>query len=155
MSNLKVTSLDQLRQYAEGVPVELPDTAEGQPLVIAMRRPSLLDMINRGAIPNPLLNTATALFTKGGKGIDSEDPQVVKDLIQLLEVFCEASFVNPTYSQIKEAGLQLTDEQLMFVFNYIQVGNKALEKFRSQPENPVNNGDGAKVRKNTRRNSAN
>lgn len=155
MGDLKVTSLDQLRYYAEGVPVRLPDTAEGQPLVIAMRRPSLLDMINRGAIPNPLVNTATSLFTKGGDGIDAENPQVIKDLIQLLEVFCEASFVNPTYSQIKEAGLQLTDEQLMFVFNYIQVGNKALERFRSQPENSVNNGNGTKVRKNPSRNSKN
>lgn len=134
MDVMKATSLEQLAAYAKGSLVQLPEFAEGMPLFVYMRRPSLLDLISKGKIPNPLAHTATALFSKGGRGVDQEDPGQMKELTEILHIFCEASFVEPTYSQIKEAGLSLTDEQLMFVFNYVQAGNKALEKFRRKQE---------------------
>lgn len=134
MENMKVTSFEQLTQYAKGQLVRLPDLGPGMPLCVFMRRPSMLDLIAKGKIPNPLAGTASKLFSHGGSGVDQTDPKQLKDLVEILHIFCEASFVEPTYSQIKEAGLTLTDEQLMFVFNYVQAGNKALEKFRRQQE---------------------
>jgi hypothetical protein len=50
----------------------------------------------------------------------------------LFDVMCEASFVEPTYKQIKEAGVELTDEQYMFVFGYAQNGVRQLQSFRSE-----------------------
>lgn len=147
MENLQATTLDQLRQYSQGQLVRLPDIAEGMPLVIWMRRPSMLDLMAQGKIPNPLAHTATSLFSEGGKGVNSKDPKQMKELTEILHIFCEVSFVNPTYSQIKEAGVSLTDEQLMFVFNYVQKGNKALENFREQSTNLKRNGSSTKVRK--------
>ena len=38
---------------------------------------------------------------------------------------------NDSFEEIKTAGLQLTDEQLMFIFRYSQAGNEAAENFRS------------------------
>ena len=145
MEQVRATTLEQLQEYAKGNLVRLPDLAPGMPLVVYMRRPSMLDLIAQGKIPNPLLHTAAQIFSKGGRGVDSADPQQLQELTKILHVFCEVSFVSPTYKQIKEAGLTLTDEQLMFVFNYVQRGTKALEKFRSKPQGPQCNGDGAEV----------
>lgn len=142
---MKPTSLEQLSQYAQGKLMELPEFAEGMPFYAYMRRPSMLDLIAQGKIPNPLAHTATSLFSKGGKGVDNTDPKQMKELTEILHIFCEASFVEPTYSQIKEAGLKLTDEQLMFVFNYVQMGTKALEKFRRQSTYTDPYGNSAKV----------
>ena len=38
------------------------------------------------------------------------------------------------YDDLKEAGVKLTDEQMMFVFNYTQNGVEALESFREERE---------------------
>lgn len=126
---MKVTSIEQLSSYAEGQVVKFPDFAEGQPFVALVKRPSLLALMKDGQIPNSLINTASTLFAKGG--IDETKKDSMKDLFSLLEVVCEACFVTPSYKEIKAAGLTLTDEQLMFVFNYTQSGVKAVEPFRS------------------------
>lgn len=127
----QVTSLEQLTLYAQGQVIELPPFAEGQPLVARLKRPSIMVLARSGKIPNALLSAATELFT--GKQ-DKGDPIDLSEIMGVVEVICEASFVEPTYSQIKEAGLELTDEQFMAVFNYSQRGVKALEPFRKESE---------------------
>ena len=62
MSELKVTSFESLQEYAKGQIVELPPFAEGQPFVARLVRPSLLDMVSDGTIPNPLIASANKLF---------------------------------------------------------------------------------------------
>ncbi len=129
---LKVTSLDQLAQYSQGQVVQFPDFGEGQPFVARIKRPSMLALAKTGKIPNSLLNTANGLFA--GKGINEKDKSALGDLFQILDVICEDCFLEPTYKDLKEAGVELTDEQLMFIFNYTQKGTKALETFRIQPQ---------------------
>lgn len=132
MSNtpLEVTSLTSLEQYAQGQVVELPSFAEGQPLIARLRRPSLLVLIKSGKIPNALLATANSLFV--GNAIKTSDPSALSDVVGVMEVICEASFLEPTMDQIRDAGLELTDQQYMAVFNYSQQGIKALDAFRQQ-----------------------
>lgn len=127
----KVTSVEQLQKYAQGTVVELPPFAEGQPFVARLRRPSMLVLAKSGKIPNSLMATANSLFIQGS--VDSKDDGTMKELFQILDVLCDACFVEPTYQQIKEAGIDLTDDQYMFVFQYSQQGVKALETFRQQP----------------------
>ena len=123
----EVTSLAALSLYAQGQLVELPGFGEGQPFFARLRRPSILGLTKSGKIPNALLAAATELFT--GKQ-DKDDPVDLAEIVGVVEVICESAFVEPTYQQIKDIGLQLTDEQLMAVFNYSQRGVKALEPFR-------------------------
>lgn len=155
MDEMRATSLEQLREYAKGKLMELPDVAPGMPLYVYVKRPSMLDLISQGKIPNPLAHTASQLFSKGGAGVDQTDPMQLKELTDILHIFCEASFVEPTYAEIKEAGLTLTDEQLMFVFNYVQGGNKALEKFRRKQEDIGRNRYGTAVQEDASRNTVN
>ena len=61
---------------------------------------------------------------------DAGDEAIMEDMLSVIDVICEASFVSPTYNELKENDIQLTDEQLLFIFNYSQTGVKALDSFR-------------------------
>jgi hypothetical protein len=130
--NAQVTSISDLQRYAQGTIVEFPAFADGQPLVARIKRPSLLALMSKGKIPNSLKVKVNELFQVGGSALDVDDEEMLNDLYDILEIFAEASLIEPTLSDIKEAGLELTDEQLMFIFTYSQGGIKALESFREE-----------------------
>lgn len=129
-NELKVTSITSLQDYAKGELVELPPFAENQPFVARLRRPSLLAMAKSGKIPNSLLTTASDLFEGKNAKMEKVDEQTLVQLHDVVELLCQASFVEPTYAQILEAGIELTDEQMIAVFNYTQRGARALTPFR-------------------------
>ncbi len=131
MSELKVTSLSDLKSYAQGQVVELPPFAEGMPFVARIRRPSMLALVKSKRIPNELLKSANELFLGKSKGNNAEpDEDAMAKMMEIFDVICEASFVEPTYQQIKDSGITLTDDQYTFIFNYSQQGVKALKSFR-------------------------
>jgi hypothetical protein len=138
--NLQVTSLDDLNKYSKGVALELPAFAEGQPFIAMVKRPSMMVMMKTGKIPNSLMAQATKLFA-GNNRIDADDEKAVSDMVDVLDIVADASLVQPTLKEIKGAGLELTDEQKVFLFNYSQRGVKYLESFRLQQENTGNNTD--------------
>lgn len=127
---MKATSISDLQSYSKGTLVRLPDFAEGQPFVARVRRPSMLVLAKQGKIPNTLLASANELFTRGGGGMDGDNEGMLADIYSICEIICEASLLEPTYQQIQNAGLELSDDQLMAIFNYTQTGIKALESFR-------------------------
>lgn len=129
---IKVTTFEDLKLYAKGKLVKLPSFAVGQPFVARLKRPSMLQMVKAGTIPNELLTRANSLFLEGGKGLNKEDDDVMSQVFEVIEAICEEAFVEPTYKQIKESGVKLTDEQLMFIFNYSQGGVSALSSFRDE-----------------------
>ena len=129
---MNLTSVADLQSYAAGVVVRLPDFAEGQPFVARLRRPSLLVLAKVGKIPNTLLTAAGELFAKGGSGLDSDNDKMLSDMYDIMHIICEASLVQPTLAEIENAGIQLSDDQMMAIFNYSQAGVKALETFRKE-----------------------
>ena len=114
--------------------MNLPAFAEGQPFTARIKRPSMLALIKSGKIPNSLLKVATALFNgdpvAGSSKSTKEDEVAMSNLFQVLDVVAEACLVEPTMEDLKKAGIQLSDDQYMFIFNYTQRGVKALESFR-------------------------
>ena len=129
---LQITSLNELQMYAQGCVVRLPDFSEGQPLVARIRRPSLLVLAKQGKIPNSLLTTAGELFTNGGGGLDADNENMLSDMYNIMEIIATAALIQPSMADIKSAGLELSDEQMMAIFNYSQTGIKALEPFRQE-----------------------
>lgn len=125
---LNITSIADLQSYAGGSVIELPPFAQGQPFVARLRRPSLLMLMKNGKIPNTLLAKATQLFDGNTEEIFENDNSM-SEVFDVMEILCEASFVEPTYKEIKDAGVELTDDQLMFVFNYSQQGINAITPF--------------------------
>lgn len=127
----QVTSLEQLKQYANGNIVRLPDFAEGQPFVAKLKRPSILGMAKQGKIPNSLLVKTNELFIQSGS-LDAEENSMMQEIYDVIDLIANETFVEPTYDEIKSTGIELTDEQMMFIFNYSQQGVKALESFRTE-----------------------
>lgn len=123
-----ITNITDIVKYTSGSIVRLPDFADGQKFIAKLKRPSMLALMKSGRIPNSLLNQATQLFKSGagslgkGSGID--------DLYDIMEIILEEAMVAPSYKDLKEAGVQLSDDQIMAVFSYTQQGVRALENFR-------------------------
>lgn len=146
MSNqqgLNVTSIEELVKASQGTLVELPPFAEGTRFVARLKRPSMLAMIKGGKIPNSLLLAANELFSKSSWDVDDEES--LSNLFQIMDILCGACFVEPKYEDIKAAGVELTDDQLMFVFNYTQQGVEALRPFRKEQENTESDFNGQPV----------
>ena len=55
---------------------------------------------------------------------------MLKDIFDVCVVIAKAALVEPTYEDIKNAGMELSDNQLMAIFSYTQTGVKALDSFR-------------------------
>lgn len=127
----QITSLEQLKQYADGNIVRLPDFAEGQPFIARLKRPSILGMAKQGKIPNSLLVKTNELFVQSGS-LDTEENSMMQEIYDVIDLIASETFVEPTYDEIKSTGIELTDEQMMFIFNYSQQGVKALESFRTE-----------------------
>ena len=128
----KVISIDELKKLAEGELVELPSFKSDEKILVKLRRPSLMQLVKMGKIPNELLVEANKLFVQGTGGATKnvDDPNSLKNMVELMECICEQAFVEPTYKQIKEAGIQLTDSQYLAVFEYTQNGVANLKSFR-------------------------
>lgn len=131
---LRITSVDEMREYG-GLTriVKMPPFANGAPLVAKIKPPSVLRLASEGKFPNELLNKAAEMFIDG-KNLDTEDPALLSGVFGVLEIMARATLVSPTYEEIREAGLELSDTQLMFLWNCSQSGVAALEPFRDVKE---------------------
>lgn len=133
-NELKVTSIEDLKRSAQGELVELPGFTEDVPFVVKLKKPSLLNLVKTKKIPNSLLSEANKLFVGGVSKVANNNPlgddKTMEQLFDLLDIICEAAFVEPTIKDLKEAGISLTDEQILAVFSYTQTGVKSLENFR-------------------------
>lgn len=129
---MHITTVSDLQSYAAGTVVRFPDFGDGQPFVARVRRPSMLVLAKQGKIPNSLLTTAGELFAKGGGGLDSDNENMLGDMYNIMDIIATAALIQPTMEEIKGVGLELSDDQLMAIFNYSQTGIKALESFRQE-----------------------
>lgn len=95
----------------------------------------MMGLVKEGKIPNELLTKANELFTnRATTAAAVSDENMLSELLDIFEVICGETFVEPKYKDIKEAGITLTDDQYMFIFNYSQQGVKALERFHTNEQ---------------------
>lgn len=132
---MQVTSLEQLKNIKVTDVVNLGCFEDGTELIAEVKKPNLMQLMVEGKVPNVLMSTAMGMFKNGsGELVEKaiEDVDSLKDLVGMMEVFAEASLINPTYAQIKDVGLHLTENQLIGILQFAQGGVKALEGFRMQ-----------------------
>ncbi len=110
--------------------VSLPSFSGEGSFEAKLRRPSLLSLAAKGMIPNELLACARELFNEGGRAQIQLD-----ELGRLLLIFAQASLVSPTYEEICDKGITLTDEQLSAIYAFAQGGVRALLPFCREREN--------------------
>lgn len=135
MDELKVTSIAELKKMANGEIVELPGFTDGTTFVARLKRPSMLALAKSGKIPNNLLGAANKLFIGVGNVLNSNNNKnnddALSELFDIIEVICEECFVEPSYKELKDNGIELTDQQKLAIFTYTQRGVKSLENFRN------------------------
>lgn len=131
MEERAITTVEELLEYGKGAVVELPPFSESQPFVAKMRRPSVVKLAAEGFIPNALIPTALALFTAGEDKEEQDALKRMNNLSDVLTVIAKASLISPTYEDIEKAGLALTDNQLLAIYQYTQMGVENLKFFRA------------------------
>ena len=141
---MAITSIDELAKYAGGEEVLLPGWKSEETVIFRLRRPSMLLLADSGKIPNSLLSTAAGLFQHGMEKASSAD---FKSLGEVFRIIAKASLVSPSYDELQEIGLDLTDVQLFYIYKYSQSGVDTLRRFREKQESMAVSGNGKDLRK--------
>ena len=116
-----------------------------------LKRPSILTLAAKGAIANPLMKTARKLFYSG---VSPDGGDLADEGRVLLEI-ARAAMVKPSMDELEKAGIELTDEQLVAIFQFSQWGAAALDRFRQLPADHDGDIRGAAVPEQTQRNAGN
>lgn len=127
----RITTISDMHTYAQGQIVRFPNFGEGQPFVAKVRRPSMLALAKMGKIPNALLASAAELFQQGTVA-RTKSENLLGDMYDVCKVVCAAAMMEPTWNEIELAGIELSDQQIMAIFNYTQVGVDSLNSFREE-----------------------
>lgn len=133
--------MEELRRYSDGMEVELPGFTDGESFCVRLRRPSMMLLAQEGKIPNSLLSTATELFQQGRTG----EKASLKDMGEIFRIVAQAALAAPTYRELEEAGIHLTDSQLLTIYNYSQTGVDSLRRFRERKNASVSADHGKDV----------
>ena len=121
-----VTKIEEIRKYGGAQEVELSGW-NGDTVTMMLRRPSLYQMAAAGQIPNPLLSVAESLFMASGSGIMKAD---FLDTAKMMDTLARAVLVEPTYDELAEAGVALTDMQYNEIYAFVLRGPAGLARFR-------------------------
>lgn len=136
-----VTNLEQLRKIRTTEEAKLPPFVDGTPFTAELKKVSLIDMVKRGKVPNPILSammTVTGEDTKSKAKGESENGQNIAaamnentaETFAFMQAVAEECLVNPSYKDITENGVSLTDAQIMSIFSYAMSGTVTLSSFR-------------------------
>ncbi|CAM3035680.1 esterase [Clostridium sporogenes] len=130
--DLKVTNIEDLKKVAQGEVIQLPQFSQGIPFNAKVKRVSLLNLVRKGVVPNKLLSAAEELFY--GKQSLKENVDLAQ-MTDVMYIMAENALVEPSIEDLKSVGLELTDEQIVSLFNYTQEGVSELNSFREESEN--------------------
>ena len=122
---MSVISASEFRKRATRV-IEIDGFEPGEKIEVRIKPASLINLMVSGKLPNDLLATVQELFNKGD---DLQDEDVfaqgadrVKEIMDLIDVVCEQSLVEPAFREIKDV---ITDNQKMQIMSAAQGNVKA------------------------------
>ena len=122
-----ITKIEDIKARLD-VEVELSGWAEDEPFRCVLRKPSMYQMIAGGTIPNPLIPTIERLFMATvPKEMSAEEHQ--KESEALIAI-ARATLREPSMAELEEAGIALTDTQIMEIYAFAITGAKGLASFR-------------------------
>lgn len=131
---------EKLTELAQGTKIELPGFAAEETISVRLRRPSLMLLAAEGKIPNTLLASVEDLFEKGDKNTVS-----FKERAEIFRIVAMASLVSPSWEELQNSGVNLTDLQLLYIYNFSQTGVDTLRRFREKQRTEKLSGHGKDV----------
>lgn len=149
MENLQVTSLEQLKKVKQTEIINLGKFEDGTEFVAELKKPDLMQLAAERKIPNVLATEVVKLFNGKNKlakkVVAEDDAEALAQLGELMNVLAEASLVNPTYKQLQEINIELTQEMKMSIMMFTQGGVETLKNFRKEQQRNENNQPGIEV----------
>ena len=136
-----VTPISQMPNSFATEIVELPGWEPNQTVNFRLRRSNLRGLVTAGKIPNPLLSAAQRLYEGG----TSKSNASFTDIVKVMTLVVENTMVEPTYSDLTEANVELTEEQFGLIWSYANRGAQALATFRAVAGNTAGNPGGQAV----------
>lgn len=110
MSELKVISAREFRKKATRI-IEIDGFEPGEKIAVRIKPASLLNLMMSGKLPNNLLGTVNDLFDQNKPmELFEQDENKIKDIMEIIDLVCEQSLVEPTFEEIKDV---ITDTQKM------------------------------------------
>ena len=134
MKDLKISNINDLLKAKEGEVVQLPPFNGDVPFVARVKQPSLVKLIAGNSFPNELLTLAHAVFEGDEKPLQKEmkTAKGLDKVYRTMEILAESALVEPTYQELKDAGIELTDLQLSSLMAYCQKGVEILKYFYTE-----------------------
>lgn len=127
---MAITPFETLLTLAPTQPEELTISGwyGGEPVTVRVKRPNFYHLLARGAVPNPLIPVVQKMFVHG---LDVHDVAGADgEFARALLVIAEETLAEPTMEQLRDAGIELTDDQLLEIMIYATSGARALAAFR-------------------------
>lgn len=122
---VKITPLADIQRQAADRIVQLSGFVKEESFNAKLRRLSLLDLAESGSIPNELLGAVSQLYAKGVQGISS-----VEETAKVFRFIAQKALIAPTWDELTDAGVILTDDQLLDIYLYTVGGVERLKTFR-------------------------
>ena len=122
---MSVISASEFRKRATRV-IEIDGFEPGEKIEVRIKPASLINLMVSGKLPNDLLATVEELFNKGNdlknQDVFAQGADKVKEIMDLIDVVCEQSLVEPLFGEIKDV---ITDNQKMQIMSAAQGNVKA------------------------------
>ena len=136
----KITTIEELKKHRY-LDVELPGWEVKDTFKCKLKRVDMIDLITKGKIPNPLIDSVIKIFQHTYQDPKEHDMESLKNMNDLLELFAKIVMVEPTFDEVEEA-IGLTYEQKLSLYLFAIGGPKAIEPFLQKPGNtePDRNG---------------
>lgn len=133
----EILNIEELKKMAMPI-IEIPNFDNTGTIKVRVQKPRLLTMAKEGKIPNHLLGVANELIT-GETSRKKEGSVKIKDVADMLELYCKACLVEPSYEEFKDI---ITDEQMFAIFDWGMDGIEDLENFREDEGDGSSNNNG-------------
>lgn len=139
---MQITGIDELRAMGGREIVELSGWKKDAPFVCELKQVGMYELMAANYVPNPLVPVVRELFMGMKRAVENgfTDPEDAKGFVAI----ARAAMLNPTYDQVREAGLDLTDRQVLEIFFFATRGASALAAFRKGTGGAAG-GDGAEI----------
>lgn len=135
----EILNIQELKKMAHPV-IPIPNFDNSGTINVRVQRPRLMSMAAGGKIPNHLLGTATRMVSGQKKQYaKANDEDLIKDAALMMELYCKACLVEPTYEEFKDI---MTDEQADAIFAWATGTVKQLDSFRTDKGDGTSNNNG-------------
>ncbi len=131
-----ITTIEDLKKVSTVKEVDLPPFVDGTPFKAKIKRAGLIDMMYNGKIANPLLDIAFKLTDGSGtddKTIKKATAEEKLESLKFMMSIVENCLIEPSYKDIKDCGIDLTDEQIIAIHSYALQGIEHAKKFCESP----------------------